>query len=315
MSSSAVGGAWHQAYNEMTGGDGYAGGEGYAEGAGGISGCSECNSGRMCDCARSCAAVCKKKAKEKIQCAYAIGFAVCLVFVLFIWMMWPMIGSAVSAFSSKPADPAHSAYMQKGPFSQPPQPSPYSAHHQQSPFATPVSTATSGAYAAPHPPQYMPCRSWIDQGLPLTQTSGYLNGVDNEPGATNGRQMGGKYRGVTIDHPGAEGGTFDQAPPSAPLHPDPSAPAAPVASKFGPMDRSLFSGSRFSSNRFIGGTSAQYPSEWATPGRDEDITEMTLRCAAQHQYGDVPTALPAAPAAAAAAAPVVSHFGGLDKRF
>jgi len=162
----------------------------------------------------------------------------------------------------------------------------------------------------------MPCRSWIDQGLPLTQTSGYLNGVDNEPGATNGRQMGSKYRGVTIDHPGAEGGTFDQSPPSAPLHPDPSAPAAAapaaVQSKFGPMDRSLFSGGRFSSNRFIGGTSAQYPSEWATPGRDEDITEMTLRCAAQHQYGDVPTALPATPAAGAAA---VSHFGSLDKRF
>jgi hypothetical protein len=62
---------------------------------------------------------------------------------------------------------------------------------------------------------------------------------------------------------------------------------------------------------FIGGTSAQYPSEWATPGRDEDVTEMTLRCATQHQYGDVPTHMPAAaPAAAAASAAAAAKPAG-----
>ncbi len=71
-----------------------------------------------------------------------------------------------------------------------------------------------------------------------------------------------------------------------------------------PVAQSGFSQRKFSSDKsgFIGGTSAQYPSEWATPGRDEDITEMTLRCATQHQYGDVPTQLPAAAAASAASA-------------
>ena len=277
-------------------------------------GCSECSSGRMCDCAKICQSKCKKKFKEKMQCAYAVGFAVCLVFVLFVWMMWPMLGATVSAFKNK--------------------------------FATPgASTATSGAYAPNPPPQYMPCRSWIDQGLPLTQTSGYLNGVRNEPGATNGRQMSSKYQ-MGVDHPGSfdSGATHESqiAVPAAPVAP--AAPAAASSPFYSKLDSgfdsklgsgfdsklgsgfnshagySKFDGSRLGGfanytpfslpqqqpapNHFIGGTSAQYPSEWATPGRDEDITEMTLRCATQHQYGDVPTQMPsgAAPAAAAASA-------------
>ena len=276
-------------------------------------GCSECSSGRMCDCAKICQSKCKKKFKEKMQCAYAVGFAVCLVFVLFVWMMWPMLGATVSAFKDKFVTPGAAA-----------------------------STATSGAYAPNPPAQYMPCRSWIDQGLPLTQTSGYLNGVYNEPGATNGRQMSTKYQ-MGVDHPGS----FDSGATHESQIAVPAAPAAPAAasspfyskldsgfeSKLGSgFDSKLGSGfnshsgySKFDGSRlggfknytpfslpqqqpapdhFIGGTSAQYPSEWATPGRDEDITEMTLRCATQHQYGDVPTQMPhgAAPAAAAASA-------------
>ena len=188
-----LGESWANAHGEYSGG----------------SGCNDCATGNGCECARRCKSKSKRKTEEKVQTAYAIGFAVCLVLVLLVWSVWPMMMGAVESFKSRFSksgfdaagagavpDAATSAAQAA-----------QAAHQisQQQQWDAKVASATAAQQQILSPQQmaaqHAAARSLSQYGNHHL-SNGYIAGLQNHPGATDGSQLSMKYQ-TEFDHSGA----------------------------------------------------------------------------------------------------------------
>ena len=199
-------------------------GESWANAHGNYTGgavCVDCSSGKECECVRKCKSDRKHKMADKVQTAYAIGFAVCLVLVLMLWSVWPMMMGAVDSFKAKftksPFAGSRAGYDAAGAGgSSPPDPATAAAQaaqaaqaayqlSQQQQWAAKVASATSAQQQLLTPQQMVAQQAAIKS---LSQygnhhlSNGYIAGLQNNPGATNGSQLSMKYQ-TEFDHSGA----------------------------------------------------------------------------------------------------------------
>ena len=192
-----LGESWANAHGEYSGGNG----------------CNDCATGNGCECARRCKSKSKRKTEEKVQTAYAIGFAVCLVLVLLVWSVWPMMMGAVESFKSKFSKFGDRSGFDAAGAGASPDAATSAAQaaqaayqiSQQQQWDAKVASATAAQQKLLTPQQMAAQQAAVRS---LSQygnhhlSNGYIAGLQNHPGATDGSQLSMKYQ-TEFDHSGA----------------------------------------------------------------------------------------------------------------